>query len=253
MIVIGLLVCLGAHFGARRSARRWLRIPGARTLSREAEPSYFETPRGRRLGWRLAGPSAAYALSVVLVLVMLLANGEEQSGTRIIVRPGTPAATAGLQTNDRIAAIDGVAPASWPEVQQRLAAVGPGRSVSLSVERDGARLSLTPTTNVEGRLGIMPLHEVGSKPFGDALAEAAATPIVSAFKAGESLRSDLAGARKADLGGPVGIVRTIAAEPARPLARTRFLLALLAIPTAFVWPISPFVELLLTPRRRRTA
>ena len=55
------------------------------------------------------------------------------------------------------------------------------------------------------------------------------------------------------LAGPVGIVRTIAAEPVRPLARTRFLLALLATPTAFVWPISPFVELLLTPRRRRAA
>jgi membrane-associated protease RseP (regulator of RpoE activity) len=128
------------------------------------EPSYFETPRGRRLAWRLAGPSAAYALATALVLLMLLANGEQHSGTRVIVRPGTPAAKAGLHTGDRIAAIDGVAPA-----------------------------------------------------------------------------------------GPIGIVRAIAAEPARPLARTRFLLMLLAYPTACVWPISPFVELLLTPRRRRAA
>jgi membrane-associated protease RseP (regulator of RpoE activity) len=113
MIVIGILVCLGAHFGSRGIARRWLRIPGVRSLSREAEPSYFETPRGRRLGWRLTGPSAAYALAFALTLLMLLANGQEQPGTRIIVRPGTPAAEAGLRTNDRIAAIEGVAPASW--------------------------------------------------------------------------------------------------------------------------------------------
>jgi membrane-associated protease RseP (regulator of RpoE activity) len=253
MIVIGILVCLGAHFGARRIARRWLRIPGVRTLSREAEPSYFETPRRRRLGWRLAGPSAAYALATVLVLLTLLANGEQQPSTRVVVRPGTPAAAAGLQTNDRIVAIEGSAPASWPEVQQRLAAVGPGRSVSLSIDRDGTRLSLTATTNAEGRLGVMPLREVGPKPFGEALGEAAAMPVVGAVRASESLWSDLVDAPKTDLAGPVGIVRTIAAEPVRPFARTRFLLALLAYPTAFVWPISPFVELLLTPRRRRAA
>lgn len=253
MIVIGILACLGAHFGARRGARRWLQIPGVRTLSRVADPSYFQTPRGRRLGWRLAGPSAAYLLSTVLVLLMLLANGEEQSSTRIIVRPGTAAAAAGLRTNDRVAAIDGVAPASWPEVQQHLAAVGPGRPVSLSVERDGARLSLTATMNAEGRLGVLPVREAGSKPFGEALGEAAALPIVGAVKAVRPLWNDLRDAPKTELGGPIGIVRAVAAEPARPFAGWRFLLTLLATATAFVWPISPFVELLLTPRRRRGA
>jgi hypothetical protein len=172
MIVIGILVCLGAHFGARRAMRRWLQIRGARTLSRQAEPSYFETPPRRRLAWRLAGPSAAYLLSTLLVLLMLLANGEEQSGTRIV---------------------------------------------------------------------------------GPAISEAAALPFVGAIRAGKLLWSDLADAPKADLAGPVGIVHAMSGQPARPHARIRFLLMLLAYPTAFVWPMSPFVELLLTPRRRRTA
>src|SRR5436305_4332789 len=133
MIVIGILICLGTHFAARRGARRWLRIPGVRTIAKVADPSYFDTPRRRRLSWRLAGPSAAYAVSTVLVLSLLLASGEQRAGTRVVVRPGAPAAAAGLQTNDRILAIDGAAPTNWPDVQQRVAAVGPGRSVSLSV------------------------------------------------------------------------------------------------------------------------
>jgi membrane-associated protease RseP (regulator of RpoE activity) len=253
VIIIGILICLGTHFAARRGARGWLRIPGVRTVSKLAAPSYFETPRGRRLAWRFAGPSVAYALSTVLVLSMLLASGEQQSGTRIVVRPGAPAAAAGLQTNDRIVAIDGNAPTNWPDVQQRLAAVGPGRSVSLSVDRAGARLSLTATTNGQGRLGISPAFELAPKPFGQALAEAAVLPIVGAIRAAKPLWTDLVDAPKTDLAGPVGIVRAIGAEPARPFARTRFLLMLLAYPTALVWPISPFVELLLTPRRRRAA
>jgi membrane-associated protease RseP (regulator of RpoE activity) len=253
MIVIGILICLGTHFAARRGLRRWLRIPGVRTVSKVAEPSYFQTARGRRFAWRLAGPSAAYALATVLVLSMLLANGEQQSGTRIIVRPGAPAAAAGLQTNDRIIAIDGTAPTSWPDVQQRLAVVGPGRSVSLSVDRNGARLSLTATTNGEGRLGISPALELRPKPFGEALVEAAGLPIVGAIRAARPLWTDLVDAPRTELAGPVGIVRAIGAEPVRPLARSRFLLTLLAFPTALVWPISPFVELLLTPRRRRVA
>ena len=77
MIIIGMLICLGTHFAARRGARRWLRIPGVRTVSKAADPSYFETARGRRLAWRLAGPSAAYALATVLALAMLLANGQQ--------------------------------------------------------------------------------------------------------------------------------------------------------------------------------
>jgi hypothetical protein len=92
---------------------------------------------------------------------------------------------------------------------------------------------------------------VKPKPVKEAMAEAAALPIIGAIRAMKPLWSDLVDAPKADLAGPVGIVHAISSQPARPHASTRFLLALLAYPTAFVWPISPFVELLLTPRRRR--
>ena len=251
MIALGVVICIGSYFAARTLARRWLRLPGVRTLSKQADESYFQAPRGRRIVWRLAGPATAYALSVVLAFLALRVSGEPVATTRVVVRDDRPAGMAGMRTGDRIVSIDGVTPSDWPDVQRRVAAVGPGRPVSISIRRDQATLSFTVTTNAEGRIGLMPFNEMVPKPFGRALREAAPMPITTAVETARTWWSDLVEVRQTDLSGPVAIAHALPIETDSANLRERFVLMLLAYPTALVWPMSLFVELLLTPRRRR--
>ena len=91
LIAFGLFICLGTYFAARRLARRWLRVPGVGTLSKQADESYFATPRARRIAWRLAGPAASYLLVATLAFVMVRANGEAVPTKKLVVLDGGPA------------------------------------------------------------------------------------------------------------------------------------------------------------------
>jgi regulator of sigma E protease len=81
------------------------------------------------------------------------------------VRPGMPAAEAGLQPQDRIVALNGQPIETWDELAEAISTRA-GEAVTLTVERRGTRLdvSVTPRTEVErdplgnetkvGRIGI---------------------------------------------------------------------------------------------------
>jgi putative serine protease PepD len=53
------------------------------------------------------------------------------------VRPGTPAAEAGLQSGDTITAVDGDAITSGDELTTTIGSKKPGDSVSVTYTRDG--------------------------------------------------------------------------------------------------------------------
>ena len=80
---------------------------------------------------------------------------------------------------------------------------------------------------------------------------AAAMPFTTGANAAMAMGRRASGSEKAELEGPVAIVREVRNEPAPASGGNQFVLLLLAYPTAAVWPIAPLVELLLTPRRRR--
>jgi membrane-associated protease RseP (regulator of RpoE activity) len=251
VIALGLILCLGCYFVVRRLARGWLGVRGVRTLSPRAEESYFQTPAGRRVAWRLAGPAATYALAVGLAFAMLRANGQPAPTTTIEPLPGGPAEAAGVRSGDRVVSVDGVAPSDWPDVQRLVLAGGPEHPVALSVLRDGAPLSLTVARGPEGRIGIRraPTALV-TPPAGPTLRQAAVLPFTASTGAAVALGRQATG-EKVELAGPVAIVREVRDEKAPAPARERVALMLLAYPIALVWPIVPLVELLLTPRRRR--
>jgi serine protease Do len=66
------------------------------------------------------------------------------------VRPGSPAAEAGLRDEDVITAIDGQAIESADELQRAIAAREPGDTVEITFWREGARRT------VEVSLGTRP-------------------------------------------------------------------------------------------------
>jgi len=71
------------------------------------------------------------------------------------ISPDGVAAKAGLRSGDRISAIDGVAMTTWEQVVETIRR-SPGRSLRLSLERDGQKreVSLAPATVRDGTLTI---------------------------------------------------------------------------------------------------
>jgi len=101
-----------------------------------------------------AGPLSNLLLAVAIFFLVF-----QTSGTYVrlpvvgeVVSP-SPAAEAGLQKGDRIAAIDGVAIASWEEMAAKIAD-SQGRALVFAIERGGQRLTvdLTPELKADQNL-----------------------------------------------------------------------------------------------------
>jgi regulator of sigma E protease len=119
--------------------------------------AYWKAPTWKRLVAIAAGPMANIVLTVVLVMVAFMTGPVKPSRTVASVVADSPAAAAGLQSGDRVIAIDGV-PVSGDRLGERIAG-SEGRPVVLTVVRDGRRVVLDPAapelTDTGYRLGIV--------------------------------------------------------------------------------------------------
>ena len=96
----------------------------------------------------LAGPAANFLLAVLLFWGVLAFVGRPVpliSTTVGVVRPGFPAAEAGMRTGDRIVAISGEPVETWEELARQIRPRA-GQAVRLTIERGGGRFEviLTP-------------------------------------------------------------------------------------------------------------
>jgi regulator of sigma E protease len=92
-----------------------------------------------------AGPIANFLLAAVLFIGLFAIVGKAVPQPVIEeVVAGSAAAAAGLQTADRIEAIDGVATPTFPDIQ-RIVSSHPGAKIVLSVRRGDAEQTLTAT------------------------------------------------------------------------------------------------------------
>jgi len=124
--------------------------------------------------WRsmiiMAGPGSNFLLAIVIFWVVFTL-GVPTLATKVgEVMEGFPAFEAGVQTGDRIAAIDGHAIEKWEELATQIHK-SPGQPVRLTIERAGKRFDLvvapkaTRQKNVFGEeqevglLGIAPAEE----------------------------------------------------------------------------------------------
>ncbi|HXE71883.1 MAG TPA: M50 family metallopeptidase [Candidatus Nitrosotenuis sp.] len=130
------------------------------------EGPYRELPPGRRLALTLGGPAANLGACFLLLLALALTSGRilaaERADVVHRVWPGGGAQAAGLQTGDRILAIDGQPFRTLEQLQARLAS-GPA---VLEVERDGQvlRLAVRPAGG-RARLGAVLRPQIDFEPL----------------------------------------------------------------------------------------
>jgi len=169
--------------------------------------AYWRARTWKRVAAIVAGPGANVLLAVLLFAGLFMAGGGKATSTIDTVVPGTPAERAGLRAGDRIVAIDGTAVAA-SHISERIGNSG-GRPLELTVERDGAQVTLPPTPPelTDGR------YRLGFRLSGEGLGPAEAswqalrlTGIVTK-EIGASLGRLVTGEGRKDIASPVGIVQ----------------------------------------------
>lgn len=113
----------------------------------ERNDSFFFQPVARRAAIVAAGPIANFLLAIVIFAGIFIFYGKQTTTARVdAIQPGSAAAAAGFVVGDVVRAIDGRAVDSFADMQRTVSASA-GRTLEITVERDGAQIVLkaTPT------------------------------------------------------------------------------------------------------------
>jgi len=114
----------------------------------ERRISFVHKGVGPRAAVVVAGPVANFILSIVIFAGIFMSFGRQVIPARVdAVQPDSAAAAAGLKPGDLIVAIDG-RPISGFSEMQRIVAGSSGRTLTLTIDRGGARedIKATPAT-----------------------------------------------------------------------------------------------------------
>ena len=192
-----------------------------------------------------AGPLTNYFFASVLIFAGLMIGGNtvpDEASMRVeLVGDKGAAAEAGIVNNDKIVSVDDKPVKNWDELK---AAIGshPGEAIDIGVERDGANgtellhKSVTPAATGEnkGKIMISPISKTVPVTTFEALKLAAIEPPLVVYGTVRGIARLIAGKEKAEVSGPVGIVKETAKQAkAGPAALLQFLGALSAYLGAF--------------------
>jgi membrane-associated protease RseP (regulator of RpoE activity) len=198
---------------------------------------FYKLPVPQRLVIMLGGPVMNLFIAVVLFTISLTAFGLLEGTAKIsnvsacvdpdaVTCPGgqSPAATVGIQKDDRILSVDGRRVDSWEDLQGAIRAAGLGPA-TVVVERDGQQLTLKPDlVEVERRvgdgttrqkvpfLGVGPTAELVRQPVstvpGTIVSYAARTfgAVVSVPERMVGVAKAAFGGEERDPNGPIGVV-----------------------------------------------
>ncbi len=178
-------------------------------LSRDA---YWRAPAWKRIFVIAAGPltNLVFAVLLLAVVFMIGVAGEVNRSVESVIE-GRPAAAAGLQPGDEILAVDGDPTASFDAISEAIQE-NQGDETTLTVERDGERMTVGPIDPVQdedGRwiVGFRPgFDEVEYGPFA-ALREATVRTAEVTKLIGVSLGGIVTGEGRDEVASPVGIVQ----------------------------------------------
>jgi len=211
----------------------------------EKAVSFHHKRLGQRAAIVSAGPIANLVFAILVFAVMFMTVGQPTTPPVVgLVQANSAAEKAGLQTGDRIAAINGRAIARFEEIQQ-IVRLGDGSTLELDVERDGQiqRLKATPTlTLLKDHFGNeqkMPLLGIGASGAasqlvrmgpGQALMESVRQTWVVIDSTFSALGQMIAGRRdSSELGGPLRIAQYSGQAAQGGLANFVYFIAVLSI------------------------
>ena len=120
----------------------YVRLAGEQPTGRNAAGGEFVAKSARvRSAIIVAGPAVNYLVSAIALWAVLVLGYPELLPTVGKLLDDMPAKAAGLQIGDRVMAVDGQPIQTWDELTQ-LVRRKPQTSLTLDVERSGARLSV---------------------------------------------------------------------------------------------------------------
>lgn len=187
----------------------------------EIEPadkeSYANASVGARIATIAAGPAANYFFASILLFVGFLLGGRtisDEASMRVSVNPEGPAHAAGLRDGDHIVAVNGAPVPTW-EALKRAISAHPGEKIEVSADRAGAPLKLVVVPaakgeKYEGKILIGPEYKTVRVGVREAALISLTEPPKIVFGLVRGLARMISGKEKAELSGPVGIVKETA-------------------------------------------
>ncbi|MDX6474377.1 MAG: regulator of sigma protease [Gaiellaceae bacterium] len=194
---------------ARRSANRALRDLDEGT----GLDAYWRQATWKRIAVIAAGPLANILVAFVIFFTVFATGAPSQQPSTKVgqVESNTPAAAAGLKAGDRVVAVDGH-PAATFDAVSRLIRSSRGKPITVTVNRGGQTLTLGPrkTVQVQNRWiwGFVPSERLVSYPLGTSFTKAANECWRVVTATGSGFSGIFKAKDRAQISGPVGIVRT---------------------------------------------
>ena len=180
--------------------------------------SYANASLWGRIVTIAAGPLTNYFFASVLIFFGLLIGGREvadEAGMRVVVDAG-PAKTAGMETGDRVLAVNGEEIHSWIELKKSVSA-HPGEAVDVTLDRAGQTLHLPVTPGSkgdkdEGLIHVMAPTRVEPVGFAEAAKLSVIAPPLFVYENVREIGRVIARKSKLQVSGPVGIVKETARQ-----------------------------------------
>ena len=192
----------------------YVQIAGMNPLE-EVDPddkgSYANASLVGRISTIFAGPLANYLFASVLFFAALTIGGQQVPTTRVEVVDGGAAHAAQMKTGDKVVSVNGKPIGKWDEMRDMILA-SPNKPLDLGIVRNGKPMTVrvTPQPKAEkggGQIGVQSLHETAPISLGEAAVASVVTPARVVEQLVVSLARILTGKEKAQLAGPVGIVK----------------------------------------------
>ena len=179
--------------------------------------SYANASLWARVVTIVAGPLSNYFFASVLMFFGFLLAGRldvEETSMRVDVNPGGPAETAGIRDGDKFIAANGSPIRTWEDLKVVIVA-HPTDPVDILVERNGAQnhYNVVPVPKgqkYEGKIEVGPYSRTVKVGVREALVLSLVEPAKVVYSTVNGLVRWASGKEKAELSGPVGIVKETA-------------------------------------------
>ena len=198
--------------GSRRLAERAVREVDEGT----GADAYWRQPTWKRLVVIAAGPFANVVVAFVIFAVLFATGAPTGPATNVVagVQGGSPAATAGLHTGDRVVAVGGASTPTFATVSHAIRS-SRGAAITVTVERSGHRVTLGPQKTIKSGnhwiWGFEPAAKLEKHPVGASIRSSGSTLWRITTGTGSALGGIFHKKERSQLVGTVGIVRESAA------------------------------------------